>query len=279
MRSKKGFTLIELLVVIAIIALLLAILVPSLNKVKEKAKEVICRTHLRGVGMALLLYLEDYDGRAYNSSSNNRHYWYNANGTLRNPNSNCYWGVAYVKYAEDPKVFGCPTYARVFDMLYDPGDLELAPYAGFGLNAFFFRDAEMVLNGTTGPGRYNRKVTNIKSPFQFIVSQDHVEPRCEGWSGGGEGNDQMYIPRGRSFNLGHYRTGSRRPYYWGLFRHSKKNRGLDDPTEEQARRNRMNDNPNGNNNALCLDGSVESIRETTGENIKEIRYSGISQIH
>ena len=40
MRNKKGFTLIELLVVIAIIALLLSILMPSLKKVKSKAKEV-----------------------------------------------------------------------------------------------------------------------------------------------------------------------------------------------------------------------------------------------
>ena len=43
---KNGFTLIELLVVIAIIALLLAVIVPSLNIAKKKAEEVICRSNL-----------------------------------------------------------------------------------------------------------------------------------------------------------------------------------------------------------------------------------------
>lgn len=57
--KKSGFTLIELLVVISIIALLLAILMPALGKVKEKAKSVVCRTRLRQAGIAILLYAQD----------------------------------------------------------------------------------------------------------------------------------------------------------------------------------------------------------------------------
>ncbi|MCK5000247.1 MAG: type II secretion system protein [Anaerohalosphaera sp.] len=56
---KKGFTLIELLVVISIIALLLAILMPSLALVKEKAKLVICKTNLKQYGLAIKMYLLD----------------------------------------------------------------------------------------------------------------------------------------------------------------------------------------------------------------------------
>lgn len=52
-RSLKGFTLIELLVVIAIIALLLSILVPSLNSVRERARATVCLTRLRGLGQAV----------------------------------------------------------------------------------------------------------------------------------------------------------------------------------------------------------------------------------
>ncbi|MEN6308501.1 MAG: prepilin-type N-terminal cleavage/methylation domain-containing protein [Anaerohalosphaeraceae bacterium] len=59
--KKKGFTLIELLVVIAIIAMLRAILMPALNKVKKIAQRVICGTNLKGLGNAQMVYANDYD--------------------------------------------------------------------------------------------------------------------------------------------------------------------------------------------------------------------------
>ncbi len=59
--KKKGFTLIELLVVIAIIAMLLAILMPALNKVKKIAQRVVCGTNLKGLGTAQVVYANDYD--------------------------------------------------------------------------------------------------------------------------------------------------------------------------------------------------------------------------
>lgn len=62
MKEKKGFTLIELLVVISIIALLLAILMPALGKVKEKAKAVVCASQLKQFGMAWYMYAEDNNG-------------------------------------------------------------------------------------------------------------------------------------------------------------------------------------------------------------------------
>jgi prepilin-type N-terminal cleavage/methylation domain-containing protein len=56
---KKAFTLIELLVVIAIIALLLAILMPALAKVKEKGKTVVCASQLKQFGMAWTMYAQE----------------------------------------------------------------------------------------------------------------------------------------------------------------------------------------------------------------------------
>jgi len=59
--KRKGFTLIELLVVISIIALLLAILMPALTKVKEQARAIICRTNVKSLSLAWILYAETHN--------------------------------------------------------------------------------------------------------------------------------------------------------------------------------------------------------------------------
>jgi prepilin-type N-terminal cleavage/methylation domain-containing protein/prepilin-type processing-associated H-X9-DG protein len=58
-HRRTGFTLIELLVVVAIISLLIAILVPSLGKVREKGKSVQCLSNVRQIGLAGCVYLQE----------------------------------------------------------------------------------------------------------------------------------------------------------------------------------------------------------------------------
>src|SRR3954469_7677239 len=60
--ARPAFTLIELLVVIAVLALLAAILFPVFARVREKARQTVCRSNLHQLGLAVAMYRQDYDG-------------------------------------------------------------------------------------------------------------------------------------------------------------------------------------------------------------------------
>lgn len=78
-NRQRGFTLIELLVVIAIIALLMSILMPSLQRVKQQAKTIACRAKLKQWTVYFTLYTNDYDGHFQAGvGSGHTYHWMNA---------------------------------------------------------------------------------------------------------------------------------------------------------------------------------------------------------
>lgn len=89
-----GFTLIELLVVIAIIALLMAILMPALQRVKKQDREVACKANLHEWALAFAMYTDDNNGLFMNGYSGG------INGT---------WIGALRPYYKEPKIRVCPT--------------------------------------------------------------------------------------------------------------------------------------------------------------------------
>ena len=105
MRSRKisichrGFTLIELLVVIAIIALLMAILMPALQRVKKQAKEVICRANLHHWGLVFSMYTSD----------NNDHFSIG----FGPPRGYYLWMDVMTPYYKEEKIYTCPTATKL----------------------------------------------------------------------------------------------------------------------------------------------------------------------
>jgi prepilin-type N-terminal cleavage/methylation domain-containing protein/prepilin-type processing-associated H-X9-DG protein len=70
--SRRGFTLVELLVVITIIALLAALLLPTLSAAKGAAQRTVCLSNIRQIGTALIAYSVENQGKFPNTSSYGR---------------------------------------------------------------------------------------------------------------------------------------------------------------------------------------------------------------
>jgi prepilin-type N-terminal cleavage/methylation domain-containing protein/prepilin-type processing-associated H-X9-DG protein len=107
MRQRIGFTLIELLVVIAIIAILAAILFPVFAQAREKARQSACLSNQKQVGVALSLYVQDYDETLPSART------YGAWWTRADPKG---WPPPFARdqlmpYVKNEAVWNCPSIA------------------------------------------------------------------------------------------------------------------------------------------------------------------------
>jgi len=137
-HSRRAFTLIELLVVISIVALLMAILLPTLQRVRKQAKGVVCQSRLRELGLQSAIYTQEHVSSARAASPGGwwLPFWYREllldPGLLLCPSApmplagpSVPWGDAFHAYA----------FGRV-DPAAPPEKRSVLGYASYGWNGW-----------------------------------------------------------------------------------------------------------------------------------------------
>jgi len=122
MDKRRGFTLVELLVVIAIIAILMAILMPTLRLAREQGKRAVCLSNLKQLMLAWILYAENYEDAIVNGDGGHNHGkeiawvgecwapgWAGGAQLPENDQKNAIMAGALWPYCTNIKLYKCPT--------------------------------------------------------------------------------------------------------------------------------------------------------------------------
>lgn len=154
MRRKNNFTLIELLVVIAVIAILASLLLPALNKAREKARTIACSSNLKQVATAMTMYAQDANGfvQMYMYDGTSEYRW-----TRR---------LYEDKYLSGRNIFMCPAGT--------PNTFENYQYAYGAIMEFPANDGVNVTGSGSTPRWTCLSLTRLKNTSAYLLAGDNA---------------------------------------------------------------------------------------------------------
>jgi len=161
-RNGVAFTLIELLVVVAIIAVLVAILLPSLSSARHRARQLTCAAKQRGIGQAISMYVDGQNGWLPESYCYNPGYYRSWSSQLK----------GFDPTGMDPKnrIYVCPDDASPIELLAINHGSGVAGYYSY---AYSLRLGYSNRNDGNFPryvGTYEaRRVTDLTDPSRTVM--------------------------------------------------------------------------------------------------------------